>query len=664
MNLEEKTKEELNNELQALQNEYIALKALYEKDLSERAIIKKAQQESENLFRLLAENSTDMIARHDEMGIFTYVSPACNTLLGYDPNDLIGHSAFEFIHPDDILKIEASRKSIVEQPIVSTSTFRILCKSGQYIWFETISRAIIDNETGKVKEIHASSRDVTKRVADEEKIKKSEFFYRTVVSNMPVVTFVTDEHGIFTLSEGMGLAKLGLKPGQVVGLSLFDVYKDHPSIIQSLKNALDGYPQRQEIEVQNFVYDVTYTPIKNELGKVISIIGVSNDITERKRAEERLAESEQKLSAFFSSMTEMVVLHELVFDHNNEVTNYRIIDCNSAYTEITGIKKENAAGRLATEVYQTETAPYLDEFSKVALTGIPYEYTTYYAPMDKHFMISVVSPAKDKFATITTDITEIQQIKESISEKNKELENYLYVASHDLRTPLVNIHGFSQRLQKHISTIKDFIVESNIDESNKASIIKVIDDEIPRTLNFVFSNVSKMDTLINGLLQISRTGRIKMSIKKVDMAQMFKTIVANLNFQITEINAKIEIDDVPACYGDNSQLNQLFTNIITNAIKYRHPNRPLNIKITSRSRYNKITYIISDNGIGIATRHQKRVWDVFYRVDSSSAQAGEGLGLSIAKRITDKHKGKIWVESEEGNGSTFFVELLKNEFTE
>lgn len=515
-------------------------------DIRDRKKMEQALLESESRFRLLAENSTDMIARHNEKGDFLYVSPACKTLLGYDPEDLIGHSAFEFIHPDDIVSIEESLKNITSNPVISTSTFRIKSKNGEYIWFETISRAIIDESAGKVKEIHASSRDITQRKLNEEKLK----------------------------------------------------------------------------------------------------------------------EGEKKLSTLFDAMTEMVVIHELVFDADGNPRDYRIIDCNKAYTEITGIKKEDAIGKLGTEVYQSATPPYFEEFSKVAITGEPFEYTTYYAPMDKHFIISVVCPGHNKFATITTDITAVQQIQEAIREKNKELENYLYVASHDLRTPLVNIHGFSQRFQKHVESISSCIEACNIDLDKKDAVKKITSEEIPRTLNFIFSNVAKMDGLINGLLQISRTGRIKMTIKRVDMGQLFKSIASNVSFQLSEISATVNIEEIPDCYGDSAQLNQLFSNIVNNAIKYRDKHRPLVINISAKARYNKVVYCVKDTGMGIAPRHLKRIWDVFYRVGSSVDVTGEGLGLSIAKRIADKHKGKIWVESEEGAGSSFFVELLNSEFSE
>ncbi len=131
--------------------------------------------------------------------------------------------------------------------------------------------------------------------------------------------------------------------------------------------------------------------------------------------------SEEKYSTIFTSMSEMVVLHELVFDENGEPINYRITDCNDAFTKITGISRNAAIGRLSTEVYGTEEPPYLSEFSEVALTGKPYHYETYFQPMHKHFSISVISQKKNRFATVTTDITKLKQSELLLQEKNEEI---------------------------------------------------------------------------------------------------------------------------------------------------------------------------------------------------------------------------------------------------
>ncbi len=148
----------------------------------------------------------------------------------------------------------------------------------------------------------------------------------------------------------------------------------------------------------------------------------------RDRINTDLQESEAKLHALFAAMTEMVVQHELVFDEEGKPVNYRITDCNQAFSRITGISRERALGRLATEVYGTDVPPYLREYAQVALSGKPYRYETYFAPMDRHFVISVISPGKNRFATVTTDITERKRAQEAIR----------YLSFHDHLTGLHN----------------------------------------------------------------------------------------------------------------------------------------------------------------------------------------------------------------------------------
>jgi len=173
-----------------------------------------------------------------------------------------------------------------------------------------------------------------------------------------------------------------------------------------------------------------------------------------------------------------------------------------------------------------------------------------------------------------------------------------------------------------------------------------------------------MDALINGLLQISRTGKIKLTIVKIDMNKLIEQVIQSFSFQIQESGAKVVVENLPFCYGDASLLNQLFSNIFGNALKYRDKNKQLNIIIEATTKYNKVIYSIKDTGLGISERHLEKIWDVFYQVDSKSSEAGDGIGLSIVKRITDKHKGKIYVESEENKGSIFYIELNKNKFSE
>lgn len=407
----------------------------------------------------------------------------------------------------------------------------------------------------------------------------------------------------------------------------------------------------------------------SKLARIISTLSFSTIqqsrmLAETKRAEEALRESEEKLNALFTSLTEMVVMHELVLNKAGEAIDYRINDCNEVFTEVTGILKEDAVGKLASEVYQTDPPPHLKEFAQVAQGGDPQEFNIFYPSLDKHFMISVVSPQTGKFATITTDITAMMQIQELIVAKNVEMENYLYVASHDLRTPLVNIQGFSQRLKKQADSIKTLLAGKTLEPEILHELGRITDEEIPNTLSFVLSNIEKMDTLINGLLKLSRTGTVEMKIQKIDMNALFAKILQNLDFQIKEAHCDIHIDTLPVCYGDAALLDQLFTNIISNALKYSDSERALEISVDAKDIYNKVVYTIGDTGKGIAQKHLGRIWDVFYRIDPRSGKTGEGIGLSLVKRIVEKHKGKVWVESEENTGSVFHIELHNRSFAE
>lgn len=366
----------------------------------------------------------------------------------------------------------------------------------------------------------------------------------------------------------------------------------------------------------------------------------------------------------FDSMREMVVLHEIVYDNNHNPINYRLIGCNDAFTRMTGIKKENAIGKLATEVYNTTPPPYFEEFLKVVKTGQPYEYSTYFPPLDKYFAVSVISPGKDHFATVTNDITASRQLQDMLSARNKELENYLYVTSHDLRSPLVNIQGFSQRLQKQVNAIKTQLAPFQEAYEANAEFKQLLEEAIPKTLGFITSGVNKMDVLLSGLLQLSRTGRAPLRVKLVDMKKLFESIVAAHNYQLNEVSASVAIDELPNCYGDEILLNQLFSNIINNAIKYRDPGRPLKLEIKAISGFKKVIYSIKDNGLGINKENKDKVWNLFFRADAPTAIAGEGLGLSIVKKIAEKHRGKVWVETEAGFGSVFFVVLQTTEFQE
>lgn len=402
----------------------------------------------------------------------------------------------------------------------------------------------------------------------------------------------------------------------------------------------------------------------NDAGELLFLEGFIRDITERKMAQEALFVSEKKFRALFNEMADQVVICRIIRNEAGEVINTSIIDLNESFVRVLGIKNPtDVIGRSPFEVLRLDSIPNYYEVLQAVSEGRNLSFDADFEPLDKKFKISTIIIQQDVFAIIATDITELMRYNDVLLEKNKELENYVYVTSHDLRSPLVNIQGFSTRLKKHTDKIGELVAVSNIDQITKQSLDDLIEQKIPHTLEYIFNSVGKMERMLNSLLQISRTGRVALSIQPVSMHALISKVIHTVEYQLQETGSRIDIENLPDCYGDETLLNQLFSNIITNAIKYRDEQRPLRVSITGVNRYKKVLYRIMDNGIGIPKEHLEKIWYVFYRVDNRHVQ-GDGIGLSVVKRIVEKHHGKIWVESTERYGTTFFIELPAENFSD
>ena len=639
-------------------------------NISAQKQAEQALRESEEKFRSYVEHAPHGIFVADEYGRYLEVNYAAERITGYSRSELLKMALIDLIRPEDHHKAEEHLHTVAMAG-KARGELAFFKKDGglRYLSVDAVKLS----ESRFLEFVT----DITERIQAEEALRESEERWQFALEGSGDGVWDWNAQTNYVFFSRQWKTMFGFEEHEI-GNSLEEwATRVHPedrdSVYAEIRKHFAGYTPIYMSEHRVQCKDGTYKWILDR-GKVIRwtedkkplrVIGTHTDITPRKQMEDALRKNEKELKTLFSAMTEMVVLHEMIYNEQGAPVDYRITDCNPTFSAITGISQEAAVGRLATKVYQTERAPYLEEYNRVARTGEPYEFTVYYPPMDKYFMISAVSPQKGQFATITTDITAMKQIQNMISAKNKELENYLYVASHDLRAPLVNIQGFSQRLQKQTNAIKTLLA-GHLSEDGKTQqkLEQLTDEDIPRTLDFIFTNVSKMDTLINGLLKISRTGRFKMSIQKINMNALIEKIVRAFSFQLEDAGAKIVSENLPECYGDVDLLDQLFSNVISNALKYRSPDRQLGITLHAQTKYKKVLYSIRDTGIGIAQRHLEKIWDVFYRVDPQAPEAGEGIGLSIVKRIVDKHKGRIWVESDAGKGSVFYVELPGTDFSE
>lgn len=239
--------------------------------------------------------------------------------------------------------------------------------------------------------------------------------------------------------------------------------------------------------------------------------------------------------------------------------------------------------------------------------------------------------------------------------KNDELEQIVYVASHDLRSPLVNIDGYAKELGYSLESLTR-LLEKLQDASLRQETISLVDEDMAESLHYIRTSAEKMDKLLMGLLRLSRSGRAALEVTALDMEKMISEIFDSIEFQIRQAGVSVEMGSLPPCRGDAVQVNQVFSNLIDNALKYRDPDRKGRIRVSGRQDGDWCVYTVEDNGIGMDARHRDKIFNIFHRLDPSRGQ-GEGLGLTIVKRILDRLDGTVSVSSDPGEGSRFYVTL-------
>lgn len=274
------------------------------------------------------------------------------------------------------------------------------------------------------------------------------------------------------------------------------------------------------------------------------------------------------------------------------------------------------------------------------------------------------------FALYNSKLEETQKAVEKEQEKlynelrlkNAELEQIVYATSHDLRSPLVNVQGFSKELDYSLAELNDIVKDERIPLQLQERFTEIIESDIQESQQFILSSISKMDTLLSGLLRLSRLGRSILNVQILDMNKLVKTVIADFEFRIKNTGISIRIGSLPSCAGDKEQLSQLFANLIDNSIKFLDPTRPGVIEISGtidKKNPDFSFYRVSDNGIGIEKEHIQKVFQLFHRLHPQHIQ-GEGLGLTLVKRIVEKHNGTILLESNFGSGTTFFIHLPRH----
>ncbi len=243
-----------------------------------------------------------------------------------------------------------------------------------------------------------------------------------------------------------------------------------------------------------------------------------------------------------------------------------------------------------------------------------------------------------------------------LAQKNEEVEAFVYIVSHDLRAPLVNIQGFASEISRSCASLEETLRDGALPPDIETAALSIVREDIAGALGYINASTMKFQRLIDTLLLLSRTGRQELRFEEADVQAIVDSTIASLRQTIQGSGSEVVVEALPSLRGDITAIGQVFANLISNALKYLQPGRPGHIVVGGEIVDGLAHYWVRDNGAGIPASAQPRLFQVFQRFHPDLA-SGDGMGLAIVKRIIERHGGRVWALSEEGVGTTFHVEL-------
>jgi len=549
---------------------------------------------------------------------------------------------------------------------------RIVRRDGTLGWVRMAGSPILDT-TGRIRGQFGIVQDITAHKQALQALVDNADRYRTLIESLPHLFWTCLPDGSCDYLSPQWVNYTGVAAREQLGgdwlqrVDAEDLRRIQDSWTASLKG---GRLFHAELRIRRTDgayrwFRVRALPLRNLKGQIVKWFGTSTDIEDLKRVEDSLGRSQQRL-ALHIQQTPLAVIE---LDPQFRVTNW-----NPAAERIFGFAAEEALGRHAGQLIvpagernrmaeawsallqgQGEASGVYENVTKDG-RGIQCEW--FHTPLkdDDGRVLAVAALAVD-----ITDRRHHEELREvlvsELESKNSELESLIYVASHDLRAPLVNVQGFSRRLEKACDELLEPVRDPAFPLPLRERVARILKDSIPKSLSFIRSGIGKMDAIINGLLRVSRLGRVSLNLERLQMNPLIRDVLSVQAFQVQNSGATVRVDDLPDCQGDAGLVNQVFSNLLDNALKYRDPERPLEIHFGGRVERHQAVYCVADTGLGIAPEHQEKIWEMFHRLNPDGGVDGEGLGLNVVRRILDRHHGQVWVESLPGRGSRFYVSL-------
>lgn len=248
----------------------------------------------------------------------------------------------------------------------------------------------------------------------------------------------------------------------------------------------------------------------------------------------------------------------------------------------------------------------------------------------------------------------VQERTAELAAVNEELRRFAYMVSHDLRAPLVNMSGFLAELRGALAVVQEVVegLRPHLNDQQKQAIALSLYEDIPEALDFIGSSVRKMARLSNAVLALAQIGRRELIFEQIDTLLLVQEILATLAYQINQKQVTVDISPLPEVVADQLALEQIMSNLLTNALTYLSPDRPGHIRVWGEAGADKTTFYVGDNGRGLAEADREKIFEPFYRSGRQDTP-GEGMGLTYVQTLVRRHGGQISCQSELGQGATF-----------
>ncbi len=544
---------------------------------------------------------------------------------------------------------------VMEEAINEAKTYdvqtQIVTAKGNERWIRSSGLPVFVD--GTCVKLVGTVHDIHKQKLQDIKLAESEERYRLLAKNMQSTVCTHELDGCYNYVSPSFKQNFGYSSDEVLGKKPIDFVhnKDIPKLADLLNDLLEGNIWSKSLELRMKRKDGAYLWVRLK-AYIIEVQGETTGLQTETYIIQESKEYEQKIAKITDRFTTSLEAANIGIWDWDVLTNSLVWD--KIMFKIYGVSEDTFSGVF--EAWQAGLHPDDAEKSnnevQLALTGeksLNTEFRVIWPDKSIHHIRALAKVERDEKGNPTRmiganwDITEVKESEElkiqakSLEIKNKELEQFAYVASHDLQEPLRTVSSFVDLL---LAKYKD-----------------KLDDQGVRILSYISGASERMKALVSGLLDYSRIGR-KVELKKVDCQKIVNQVIEDFSLLIEESGANITVDKLPELIGYETELRMVFQNLIANAIKFRKEDEDLKIKISAVKKLNHYwLFTVQDNGIGIEEQYKDRIFLIFQRLHTRNKYEGTGIGLAHCKKIVEMHQGKIWIKSTLNKGTTFFFTI-------